>query len=801
MRTYSIHRFFVFLILLGLLINSGYGPTNIIAASAATNIGSCQLFPDNNFWNVPIDDLPIHPNSAHWVNSIGANDTFHMDFGSGTWNGGPIGIPSNVVSGALVNEYVFDFDYPDESDPGPYPLPANPQMEWGSDHHILTVDTDDCTLYELYDASLNNGQWSGGSGAIWDLASNDLRPDTWTSADAAGFPILPGLAQYPEVSAGVIEHAMRFTANCTADYYIWPARHEAQYGTCATPVPFGARFRLKADYDISGFSAQAQVLLQAFKTYGIVLADNGSDWYISGSPSESWDNDQLHELDILAGSDFEAVDTSGLMIDYDSAGTGFVISGNAGVGSAIVSYLNGTLKTVTADGNGNYSFAVPPNWSGTATPSRAGLTFNPPSRSYSNVTYNMINENYTALVMITGNVGIAGATVNYTGDSTVADGSGNYTITVPWGWSGTVTPSLGGDAFCPGSKTYSHVTANLTSQNYAHTTCPQFDPMTQWTTDYSYNAQQWRVQYHPRLLGDVDGDGDDDIVGFGYDRVLVALSNGVNGFAPMTQWTTDYSYNLQQWRTEYHPRLLGDVNGDGKADIVGFGYDRVLVALSTGTSFAPMTQWTTDYSYNAQGWRVEKHPRLLGDVNNDGRDDIVGFGNDRVLVALSTGTSFAPMTQWTTDFSYNAQQWRTEYHPRLLGDVNNDSRDDIVGFGNDRVLVALSTGSGFAPMTQWTTDYSYNAQQWRVQYHPRLLADVNGDGTDDILGFGFDRVLVALSNGSGFASMVQATTDYSYNLQQWRVEFHPRLTGDFNGDGRDDLIGFGYDRVLVATAK
>ena len=183
------------------------------------------------------------------------------------------------------------------------------------------MDTDDCTLYEIYDAWKSSGQWHGGSGAIWHLGQNDLRPDTWTSADAAGLPILPGLARYEEISAGVIEHALRFTANCTANYYIWPARHKAQHGSCATPVPFGARFRLKGDYDISGFSSQAQVLLQAFKTYGIVLADNGSDWYVSGSPSASWDNDQLHELDALTGSDFEAVDTSSLMVSQDSAAT------------------------------------------------------------------------------------------------------------------------------------------------------------------------------------------------------------------------------------------------------------------------------------------------------------------------------------------------------------------------------------------------------------------------------------------------------------------------------------------------
>jgi Zn-dependent metalloprotease len=475
------------------------------------------------------------------------------------------------------------------------------------------------------------------------------------------------------------------------------------------------------------------------------------------------------------------------------------ISGNAGAPGVALSYTDGTPKVVYSDARGKYSLPVSSGWSGTVTPSRAGLTFNPPNRSYSNVTTNRTDQDYTASVTITGNVGIAGVTLNYTGGSTIADGSGNYTITVPYGWSGTVTPSLSGDAFCPGSKTYTNLATSQVTQHYAHSACPQFNAMSQWTGDYSYNAQQWRVQYHPRLLGDVDGDGDKDIVGFGFDRVLVALSNGVNGFAPMTQWTTDYSYNLQQWRVEYHPRLLGDVNGDGKDDIVGFGFDRVLVALSDGTKFLPMQQWTTDYSYNAQQWRVEYHPRVLGDVDGDGDDDIIGFGFDRVLVALSNGSSFEPMTQWTTDFSYNAQQWRVQYHPRLVGDVNGDGKDDIVGFGFDRVLVALSNGSGFEPMTQWTTDYSYNAQQWRVEYHPRLLGDVNNDGMADIVGFGYDRVLVALSNGRGFASMVQATTNFSYNAQGWRVEYHPRLLGDVTGNGKADIVGFGYDRVLVAT--
>lgn len=246
-----------------------------------------------------------------------------MDFGSGLWDNGPIGIPYNIVSGALTTKYPVDFYYPDESDAGPYPIPTNPKIEWGGDHHILTIDTDNCTLYEIYDASsqASGTQWFGGSGAIWDLNSNALRPDTWTSADAAGLPIFPGLIRYDEILAGEINHAIRFTTNCTANYYLWPARHVAQSGSCTNPVPFGARFRLKANYDISGFAPEMQIILQAMKTYGIVMADNGSPWYISGAPDENWDNDMLHTLDVLTGNNFEAVDTSSLIVNPDTAET------------------------------------------------------------------------------------------------------------------------------------------------------------------------------------------------------------------------------------------------------------------------------------------------------------------------------------------------------------------------------------------------------------------------------------------------------------------------------------------------
>lgn len=279
-------------------------------------IANCPLFPADNIWNTRVDTLPIHPMSEAWIESIGRDEGFHMDFGSGTWDGGPIGIPYNVVSGSSVTKYIVEFYYPEESDEGPYPIPDDPLMEYGSDHHILVVDTDECRLYEIFDASFDNGAWSGGSGAVWDLNSNALRPETWTSADAAGLPILPGLLRYDEVLAGEIQHAIRFTVENTAGY-IWPARHQTADPQDGIP-PMGARFRLKADYEISGFPPEMQVILRAMKEYGIILADNGSNWYVTGAPDERWDNDMLHQLDVLTGNDFEAVDASVLMTDPNS---------------------------------------------------------------------------------------------------------------------------------------------------------------------------------------------------------------------------------------------------------------------------------------------------------------------------------------------------------------------------------------------------------------------------------------------------------------------------------------------------
>jgi hypothetical protein len=292
---------------------------------AQPQISGCSIFPSDNIWNTPIDNVPISADSAALINTIGATRYVHADFGSGTWNGSPIGIPFVVVPGTQLRVPV-SFYYADESDPGPYPIPLNPPIEGGSqstgDRHILILDRDNCFLYELYRAFPQlDGSWTAGSGAIYDLRSHKLRPASWTSADAAGLPMLSGLIRYEEILAGEIRHAIRFTAPQTRRQYVWPARHYASQITDPNYPPMGQRFRLKASYDISGFSPQVQVILRAMKKYGIILADNGgvgSQWFIGGVPDERWNNDMLRELHKIIGSNMEAVDVSSLMIDPNS---------------------------------------------------------------------------------------------------------------------------------------------------------------------------------------------------------------------------------------------------------------------------------------------------------------------------------------------------------------------------------------------------------------------------------------------------------------------------------------------------
>ncbi len=330
----------------------------------APAIGNCTVFPADNVWNTPIDTLPVDPNSNVYVNTIGASLGLKADFGSGLWNGGPIGIPYITVPGTQT-KYPASFLYWDESDPGPYAIPLNAPIEGGSqstgDRHAIAVDIDNCILYELYRAFPQTSSWQADSGAIFNLNSNLLRPAGWTSADAAGFAIFPGLVRYDEILAGEIRHAIRFTVPQTRNTYIWPARHKASSLTGSQYPPMGQRFRLKASFDISGFSATNQIILRALKKYGMLLSDNGSAWFISGAPDERWNNSDLNLLRNVLGSNFEAVDESSLMIDPDSGQarqSGVTVTVSPASANVLVSTTRAFSATVTGNANQSVTWMV-----------------------------------------------------------------------------------------------------------------------------------------------------------------------------------------------------------------------------------------------------------------------------------------------------------------------------------------------------------------------------------------------------------------------------------------------------------
>ena len=291
-----------------------------ILALAATTVAfpqvptfaGCPVFPANNVWNTRIDNLPVDKNSAAYVASANATNTkLHPDFGYGG------GMPYNIVSGSQAKSPVT-FYY--NGDAGPYPIPSNVNIEAGSDHHAIVLDNTNCILYELFNLSWATNHWQAGSGAIYPLSSNALRPAGWTSADAAGLPIFPGLIRYDEVATGQITHALRLTIDHTRNSYIWPARHDASYLTGTQYPPMGQRFRLKASYNINAFtSPRVRVILQALKTYGFILADNGTSWHLSGIGDLRWNDTEMHALTNVTGDNFEAVDESSLMMNSNSA--------------------------------------------------------------------------------------------------------------------------------------------------------------------------------------------------------------------------------------------------------------------------------------------------------------------------------------------------------------------------------------------------------------------------------------------------------------------------------------------------
>jgi hypothetical protein len=338
------------------------------------------------------------------------------------------------------------------------------------------------------------------------------------------------------------------------------------------------------------------------------------------------------------------------------------------------------------------------------------------------------------------------------------------------------------------------------AKNYKHpsvVTPPHYDtrPPQMVVANFAYTAGGWRVERHPRFLADLTGDGRADIVGFGDAGVWVALNNGNGTFQAPQMVVANFAYNAGSWRVERHPRFLADLTGDGRADIVGFGNAGVWVALNNGNgTFQAPQMVVANFGYDAGGWRVEQHPRFLADLTGDGRADIVGFGDAGVWVALNNGNgTFQAPQMVVANFAYNAGGWRVERHPRFLADLTGDGRADIVGFGGGGVWVALNNGNGtFQAPQMVVANFGYNAGGWRVEQHPRLLADLTGDGRADIVGFGNAGVWVALNNGNGtFRAPQMVVANFAYNAGGWRVERHPRFLADLTGDGRAEVVGFG----------
>jgi hypothetical protein len=346
-------------VVVALVAGVGLAPIALAGPAAAgtpvPGAPNCPMYPSDNVWNTDISGLPVDAHSAAWLSSMGSATThLHPDFGPSGDPSVPYGIPYTVVP-PLTPKVFLTFDYAGESDPGPYPFSASTPIEGGAgstgDRHALMVDPSTCILYELYDATYSPTGSTAGSGAIWNLGSNALRPAGWTSADAAGLPILPGLLRYDEVLSGSITHAIRMTAASTDTSYLWPARHEAGSTSNSNLPPMGARFRLKGSYDISGYSPDAQVVLRAMQHYGLILADNGSNWYFGGTADPAWPAALVDELKQVPASAFDAVDESSMMISPDS--------GQARQTGAVVACSPGPGYRLAAADGGVYSFCEP----------------------------------------------------------------------------------------------------------------------------------------------------------------------------------------------------------------------------------------------------------------------------------------------------------------------------------------------------------------------------------------------------------------------------------------------------------
>ncbi|MDE3245445.1 MAG: hypothetical protein KGN80_05105, partial [Acidobacteriota bacterium] len=413
-----------------------------------SNLHGYRAFPGSSAWNQDVSTAPVDPDSAAIIAFIGATSGLKADFGSGLWQGSSIGIPYGVVSGSQAKVAINYQAYGDESDPGPMPVPDPAPIEGDDPHatsgdrHVLLLDRDHCILYELYGSQLQaDGSWNADSGAIWDLQANTVRPYGWTSADAAGLPIFPGLARFDEVAAGAITHALRFTVPTSRRAYVSPASHWASSNTSASAPPMGMRVRLKASVDISGYPAQSRVVLQALKTYGMILADNGSRWFISGAPNAGWDNTDLQSLSGIKGSDLEVVQM-GAIHTANPAGPAPTIAFSASP-ATITPGQSSTLNWTVTDTS---TVLITPSTGAPIGLARgASLVVNPGATT----TYTLTATGPYGRTTSTATVTVAGGTVPFIGSfnaspSTIQAGQ---TSTLAWAVSGatslTIAPAIG----------------------------------------------------------------------------------------------------------------------------------------------------------------------------------------------------------------------------------------------------------------------------------------------------------------------------------------------------------------------
>ena len=587
-------------IIAGLILGLGIGTT----AHAQQVISGCPVLPPNNIWNTPVDAVPVLSNSDAMVNTIGAARGFHADFGSGTWDGGPIGIPFITVTAAQPS-YPASFRWPGESDPGPYSVPLNAPIEGGpnatGDRHTMALDTERCVLYELYRAFPQSSSWVADSGAIFDLKSNALRPSTWTSGDAAGLPIMPGLVTYEEVLSGEIKHAIRFTAPQTRGEFVWPARHSASSLTGAQYPRMGERFRLKASFDVTSYPWDVQVILRAMKKYGIIVADNGSGWYLSGKPDPRWNNDHLQAFGRLLGGNLEAVDATVLMINPNSGQArqnpkdvlvdfgptyGIWTLYDGGTWAQLHALSPDSMVTGDLDGNGvedavvNFgaSWGVWVHLNDTSWFQLHALSPN------AMVTADLDNSGKDDVIMSFPGFGIYVWYNNAAWTKLHALTSGLMAV-------GDVDGTLGDEVVIdfPGQGIW--VFLNNSS----------------WFRLHSMNARAIAI-------GDLDANGQDEVV-------IDFQGQGVWQYVNNASWSKVHPLNTSRF-------AIGDIDGNGRDDlIIDFGSQFGIWALRNGS-------WTQLHTRSSEAL-------VLGDLDGDGRDDlVVDFGQSLGLWAFYNNSSW-----------------------------------------------------------------------------------------------------------------------------------------------------------------